>query len=124
MRGENFRAESKRAKAGLRLGQLDGIDIQAEQFSSRLKARENFLGVSAVAERAVDCDFAGLGRKDFQDLRHHDRPVRAGGRLAGGDDFGDGFRITLRIVLLVLLLETARVFAGITADGAWCGAWG
>ncbi len=50
MRGENFRAEPKRAKTCFRLGQFDGIRIQSEQSSSWLKERENFLRVSAVAQ--------------------------------------------------------------------------
>ena len=91
-----------------------GSASRPSNLPSWLKARENFLGVSAVAQRAVDGDFARLGRKDFQDLGHHDGPVRAGRRFAGRHDFGDRLPIALRIVLFVLLLEAARVLAAVT----------
>ena len=82
-------------------------------MSAGLESGENFLRVAAVAERAIHGDFAGLGREHCQNFRDHDRPVRARGRFAGREDFGDGVGVTLRIALLVFLLEPARVFAGI-----------
>ena len=90
---------------------FDGISIGTQQLSSWLEARENFLRVSAIAQRTIDREFARLGRKDFQDLRHHDWPVRASRRFSRRHDFGDGFRITPRIVFLIFLLKAARVLA-------------
>ncbi len=60
--------------------------------------------------------------KDFQNLRHHDGPVRAGGCFAGRDNFGDGFPVTLRIVFFVFLLETARMLAAVARSAlVWTG---
>src|ERR1035437_5445240 len=44
--------------------------------------------------------------------------MRAGGRLARGEDFLDRVGITGRIVLLVFLLEPARILAGVTRAAA------
>jgi hypothetical protein len=70
--------------------------------------------MAAVAERAIHADFARSRSEDFEDFRQHDRPMRAGGGLAGGEDFLDRVGIAGRIVLLVFLLEPARVLAGVT----------
>src|SRR5258707_14483735 len=109
MRGENIRAETERAEAGFGFRKFNRIGVEPEQFSSRLKAFENFLCVSAVAERAVSGNFAGLGLEHSQNFRDHDGPMRAGGSFAGREDFADSFGVTLWVVLLVFLLEAARI---------------
>src|ERR1035441_1910852 len=74
--------------------------------------------MAAVAERAIHADFARSRSEDFEDFRQHDRPVRAGGRLARGEDFLHRVGVAGGIVLLVLLLETTRVLAGVTRAAA------
>lgn len=110
---EHFRAKTGGAQTGFRLRQFHRVGVEAEQTSAGLEAGENFLRVTTVAERAIHGEFAGPGCKRDEDFRDHDGPVRAGGRLAGRQHFGDGVGVTLRIALLVFLLEPARVLAGI-----------
>jgi len=74
--------------------------------------------MAAVTKRAIHCQFAGLGRERFQNLRDHDGPMRACWRFAGREDFRDGVGVTLRIALLVFLLEPARILAGVTRASA------
>ena len=57
--------------------------------------------MTAAAERAIDRHVAGAGPQALQDLVHHDRPMRAGGRLAGGEDLLHVGRIPRRVQLLV-----------------------
>ena len=59
--------------------------------------------MAAVAQRAINGEFARPRSKDFQDLANHDRTMRARRRLAGGGHLGDVARIALRRVLFVLL---------------------
>ena len=111
---ENFRTKTGGAQTGFRLWQFNRVGIQTEQMSAGLEAGEDFLRMTAVTERAIHGQFAGLGRERSQNFRNHDGTVRAGGCLAGREHFGDGAGVTLRITLLVFLLEPARILAGIT----------
>jgi hypothetical protein len=65
-----------------------------------------------MTERAIHGEFAGLRREDGENLRDHDGPVRASGRFAGGENFGDGGVVLA--VLFVFVGEAARIFAGVT----------
>jgi hypothetical protein len=78
-----------------------------------LQVWKNFLRVSAVAQGAINRDFARLWGKDAQDLRYHDWPMRAGGRLPGGDDFSHGLLMSLRSVFLIFFLEAAGILAAV-----------
>ena len=68
--------------------------------------------MAAVAERAIGGEIARSGRKDLENFCDHDWSVRADGRFAGGDDFGDCLGIAAEF--FVFVFETARVFTGIT----------
>ena len=105
--------EDVQGRADTRQLPINRVGIKAEQPSAGLQARENFLRVTAVAKRAIHGQFTGLGRKRGENFRDHDGAMRAGGRLAGREYFGDGAGITLRITLLVFLFKPARVLAGI-----------
>ncbi len=67
--------------------------------------------MTAVAERAINGEFACLRSKDFHDLANHDRPMRAGGSLAAGDHLGDVAGITLRRVLFILFGKVSRILS-------------
>ena len=67
--------------------------------------------MTAVAERAVNGEFACLRSKDFQDFANHDRPMRAGGSLAAGDHLCDVSGITVRRVLFILLRKMSRILS-------------
>ena len=69
--------------------------------------------MAAVAERAINGQFAWLRSKDFYDLANHDRPMHAGGSLAAGDHLGDVTGITLRRVLFILLRKVSRIFPSV-----------
>ena len=98
----------------LGLGEFNGIDVEADEASAGLDAGEEFPGVAAVAEGAVDRDFAGLGIQHFENLGNHDGAVGAGGSLTGGEDFGDGVGVEAGGEFFVLVLEAAGIFPGIT----------
>ena len=124
--GESFRAETKRAKTTFGLGQLNRIGIEAEQASGGLEAGEDFLRVSAVAERAIHRDLAGTRIQRGENFRDHDRTVHAGGSFTCGENFGDGFAIALWIAFLVFVLEATRIPAAVTGaafvrGGRWIG---
>ena len=118
MRGESVRPKAEGAEASFGLGELNRIGVEAEEASTGLEAGKEFLRVAAVAERAIDCDIAGLGGECFQDFRDHDGPVHARGRLAGGEDFRDRPGVALRVALLVFLIEAPRVFASVARTAA------
>ena len=69
--------------------------------------------MTAVAERAINGEFACLRRKNFYDLANHDRPMHAGGSLAAGDHLGDVADITLRRVLFILLRKVSRILSSV-----------
>src|SRR5881227_441169 len=69
--------------------------------------------MAAVAQRAINGEFACLRSKDFHDLANHDRPMRAGGSFAAGDHFGDVAGITLRRVLFILLRKVSRILSSV-----------
>ena len=69
--------------------------------------------MAAVAERAINGEFACLRSKDFHDLANHDRPMRAGGSLAAGDHLGDVAGITLRRVLFILFRKVSRILSSV-----------
>src|SRR5438552_12144576 len=69
--------------------------------------------MAAVAERAINGEFACLRSKDFHDLANHDRPMRAGRSLAAGDHLGDVAGITLRRVLFILLRKVSRILSSV-----------
>ena len=122
MCGKNHFIETERPQPRLGFRQFNRILIQAQQFSTGQNAGENFLRVTAIAQRAIHHEFAGLGREHFQNFRNHDGPVRAGGRLAGGENFLNRRRVLA--VLLVFVREPARVFAAVTlAAFVRCGCW-
>ena len=78
--------------------------------------------MSAVTKRAIHRELSRLRAQDFQDLLHHDRPMRAGRSLSARQNFRDILGVTRGIVLLVFLLETARVFARIS-DASFVRGW-
>ena len=69
--------------------------------------------MAAVAQRAINGEFACLRSKDFHDLANHDRPMRAGRSLAAGDHLGDVAGITLRRVLFILLRKVSRILSSV-----------
>ena len=112
--GEEFRTITGCAKPGLGSGELDGIDVESDEAAVRSEEWEEEFGVAAVAEGAVDDDVTGSGGKHFEDFPDHDGSRGAGGGFPGGDDLGDCFGVAGRIVFLVLLIEPARIPAGIS----------
>ena len=111
VRGENSFIKTQFAQPRLGLRQLQRVLIQTQQFSAGRNSCQNFLRVTAVTERAIHGEVAGLRRKHLQNFRDHDGPVRADGRLAGGDDLGDGRGVAA--VFLVFVCETARIAAAV-----------
>jgi hypothetical protein len=75
--------------------------------------------MAAIAQRAINAEFAWLRSKDLHDLADHDRPVRAGRRLAAGDHFGNVFGISLRRMLLVFFREVARILSAVAGATLW-----
>ena len=69
--------------------------------------------MAAVAERAINGEFACLRSKDFHDLADHDRTMRAGGSLAACDHFGNIAGIALRCVLFILLKKVPRILSSV-----------
>ena len=74
--------------------------------------------MAAVTKRGVDRDPARSRREGFHDFPHHDRPVRAGRRLAAGQHLLDIRCIAIRLVFLVFLVKLPRVFARVTRTAA------
>jgi hypothetical protein len=115
---ERLRAEARRAEMGFRPRQLERIHVESDQTSAWLDALENRPGMPAAAERAVNRDIARFRPETQQDLFDHDRPMRTGGRLAGGEDLLHGRGIPRWVELLVLLVECARVLARVPRASA------
>src|SRR5437762_1983876 len=109
MRDEIFRTESFGS-----LRQLDRINIQTDESSTRQDALQNLARMSAVAERAIHRDLTGLRVEHFENLRDHDRPVRPRRRLAGREHLRNGFGVASRVALFILLLKAARMFPRIS----------
>ena len=65
--------------------------------------------MAAVAEGAINGEFAWLHSEDFHDLPEHNRPMCAGGRLSTGDHLRDVAGITLRRVLFILFRKMPRI---------------
>src|SRR5437763_12780263 len=104
---ENFWSKPKGAQSSLGSGQFEWVGVQTEQAASGLDAREEFLGMAAVSERAINGQFPRLRSKHFQNFCHHHRAMRAGWGFARGEDFGNRFGVALGLVLFVFLLESA-----------------
>ena len=119
MRGEAEFAKAERAEARLCFRQLNRIGIKAEQPTARLKQRQNFLGMPAVSESAINRDLPRLRIQSGQHFRHHDWAMRPGRRFAGRDYFGNRVGIAAGVVLLVFLLEAPRIFPAITNPTRW-----
>ena len=111
---DRFGRKTEAAESGLGLGQFDRIGIQAEQPSARLDGGEEGAGMTAVSQRAIDGDIPRPRSEHAQDLGHHDRPVRSGGRLTPGDHLRHVVGVAVGLVLLVFLVEMARILAAIT----------
>src|SRR5258708_37506856 len=65
--------------------------------------------MTTPAERAVNRHVARRGPETSEDFVHHDRPMRAGRRLAGCQDFLHVRGIPGGVQFFVLLVEPARV---------------
>ena len=111
--GKGVRTKSERAQTRFGFRQFDGIDIEADKPAARLERWEECDRMAAIAERAIHGEFARLRSKNFHDLANHDRPMRAGRRLAAGDDLGDVAGITLRRMLFVLFRKVSRILSAV-----------
>ena len=80
--GEDVFAPTGGAQAGDGFRLFDGIDVESDEAAARRDTGQQFPGMSAKAEGAIDGEFAGLEREDFENFGHHDGPVRARRRLA------------------------------------------
>ena len=118
MRRKCFSTKPQRTQPGLGFRQFNGIGIQAEQSSAGLEAGEHCLRVTTVTKRAVHRDLARLRREHFQNFRHQDGPVRAGGRFPRREHFFHGVGVTRRVVLLVFIREATGIFTGVTRTAA------
>jgi hypothetical protein len=118
MSGENIRAKAEGSEASFGFWEFDRIGVEADEATAGLDARQDFLSMAAITERAIDCDFAELWSEDVENFPDHDGAMGAGGCFAGGEDFGDGFGVTLGIVFFVFFLEAARVLAGVARAAA------
>jgi hypothetical protein len=103
-----------RAHAVLGSRQLQRIDVESDQPSARLKARQDGARVSAEAERAIDSDFSRFRDQGAQHFIDHDRAMRSCRRLTRRDDFLHVGRVAVGIQLFVLLGEPARILAGVS----------
>ena len=114
MRHENFRAESTGAQSRLGFWEFDGINVQPDETSAGLQFGKKFASVTAVTQGAIHGRFARLRKQRLENLRDHNGPVRARGCFAGSEHFGDGVGVTLGVAFLVFLLESPRIFSGVT----------
>ena len=113
MHDERSTGEAECTQPRFAFREFDGIDIEADEPSARLHRAQQLARMTAVAERAIHDDLAGLRREHFEDLAHHDRAMRARGRLAAGEDLGHVLGVTRGIVLLVFLVELPRVLSAV-----------
>jgi hypothetical protein len=113
MHFQTFVGEAQCTQAGFCFRQFDGVLIQGDELAAGLDGGEEFAGVSAVAERAIDRCLAGLDAQHFKDLAHHDGAMGAGGRFAGGEHFGERGGILRGIEFLVFLVELPWVLAAV-----------
>jgi len=113
---QGVRPKAQGPQASLGPGQFDGVDVKTEESSAGLEAGEEFAGMTAIAEGAINRHLARLRGKDLQDFGDQDGSVSAGGGFARSKNLGHSLGITLRVVLLVFLLEPARVSAPVTGS--------
>ena len=111
---ERLGAEAGRAQTGFCPRQLERIDVESDQASAGLHAFQDRSRMTTAAERAVHRDVAGAGSKAAKDFLHHDRPVRAGRRLAGRQHLLHFRGVPLGVQFLVLVVERARVLARVS----------
>ena len=112
-RDEDVRAEAQAPHPGLCLRELQRIHVETQQLPARLDPLENGTRMASVAERAIDGCVSRSRIERFQDLGGQDWDVRAGGCLARVEYLANRIGVLLRLVLLVLLVELARVLAGV-----------
>ena len=67
--------------------------------------------MTAVAEGAVDGDFAGFWGENLKDFGHHDGAMGACGCFAAGEHFCEGGGVLT--VFFVFLVKVPRVFAAV-----------
>ena len=103
---------------------LPRIHVEPEETSAGLDARQDFLRMTAEAERAIGRQFAGSGREDFENLRDHDRPMTPRRGLPRRQHLRHGLRVSPRIALLVFFLEAPRILARVTRTAAVRGGFG
>ena len=70
--------------------------------------------MAAEAQRGIECDFAWLRIKNGQNLINTNRAMRAGRRLAAGDDFSNIVSEIFGIQFLVFFRELFRVRATVS----------
>src|SRR5262249_10888203 len=75
--------------------------------------------MAPVAERAIDCDFPRLWRKNFHHLANHDRTMRARWGPPAFEYPRDVLRIALRRMLFIFLREMTRVFSVVPLAPPW-----
>ena len=85
-------------------------------MAARQQAGQEFAGVAAVTQRAIDRAFAGARGEDLEQFGHHDGAVRAGGRFSGSENLSDGVLVFAGIVFFVFFVETTGIFAGNDPD--------
>src|SRR5689334_18608772 len=114
MNREAALAESERAQTRLGLRKFDRVLIESNETPARLDERQNFAGVPAVTERAINGNFAGFRIENLKNFRDHDRSVHSRRRFSGCENPCDRVGVFLGIALLIFLLETTRIFSRIT----------
>src|SRR5262245_2606098 len=82
--------------------------------------------MASITQRAINGEFAGSWRQNFEHLRHHNRPMRTGRRLAARDYLGDVGGVALGRVLFIFLGKVSRITSLVTRPplgsfGSHCG---
>src|SRR5579883_134826 len=75
--------------------------------------------MAAIAERAVNGEFAWLRIKHLHDFADHHRPVHARRRFTALDHLIDVGRIALRVVLFVFFGKMPRILPFVPRSAFW-----
>ena len=93
---------------------LGGVDIKGDKFAGRANVLEKFGSVAAIAEGAVDDNFAWGGFQAGHNFIEQDGYMAAGRGFAFGPEVLLDFGVGVEVVLLVFLLVGFGVSAGVS----------
>src|SRR5580704_6633592 len=104
---EAFRRKTRSPKACLGFGKFERVNIESDKPAAGLDCAKQFESVSTVAKRSINGNVPRFRREDFQDFLEADRPVRARGSFAAGNNLVNFGNVAFRVMLFIFFGKAA-----------------